>query len=294
MRQPMSFFDTTPTGRILNRYTSTLLVVFFYFLYLHFSFGADQFAVDVQLPGHAIASITQIFGILVILFIIGYVSPIFLVTLIPLSFFYKDCYSMFMSSTREFMRYLSLIFLGVCINYFHHSYFYRLKGISRSPILSLFQESLNGLATIRAFGRETDLSLLNQDLISRYSLVLYSIAAAQRWFSLRLEFLGAIIVFLSTFFSIVIFRNTLGAGFVGLSITYALQLSGSLNWLTRSLTEAESAFISVERIVEYTKLETEAPLILDHRPRIGWPDKGFSSYFHLLTSSPPLHPSHKM
>lgn len=170
---------------------------------------------------------------------------------------------------------------------FAHFTFYliyaRLKGISRSPILSLFQESLNGLATIRAFCRENDLSILNQELITRYALVLYSIAASQRWFSLRLEFMGAIIVFLSTFFSIVIFRNTLAAGFVGLSITYALQLSGSLNWLTRSLTEAESAFISVERIVEYTKLETEAPLILDHRPRIGWPDKGFYIFCSLIS-----------
>lgn len=137
----------------------------------------------------------------------------------------------------------------------------RLKGISKSPIMSLFQESFNGLPIIRSFERENDFCRRMQDNVNKYSVPLLAITAADRWFAIRLDIIGiypfysslslflfcshiiiplnshdminieltitgAFVVFFSTFFSLVIFRNSVESGFVGLSITYSLTISG--------------------------------------------------------------------
>lgn len=66
----------------------------------------------------------------------------------------------------------------------------RLKGISKSPILSLFQESFNGLSIIRSFERENDFSRRLQDNVNKYSIPLLAITAADRWFAIRLDIIG--------------------------------------------------------------------------------------------------------
>jgi ABC-type multidrug transport system fused ATPase/permease subunit len=111
----------------------------------------------------------QVFQIFNIIFMVGYVNPIFLIMLLPLSFFYKYVQSLYRSSTREFMR---------------------LKGIYKSPVISLYQETFSGLPLIRSFARQEHFQDRIIGNINRASLPLYTIVAAERWFSLRLEFLG--------------------------------------------------------------------------------------------------------
>jgi ABC-type multidrug transport system fused ATPase/permease subunit len=113
--------------------------------------------------------VRQASQIFIVIFMIGFVSPIFLIMLLPLSFFYKNTQSVFRSSMREFQR---------------------LKGITKSPILSLYQESFNGLPIIRSYKREQDFQAKNIDNINLHNIPLYNIMAAEKWFAIRLDFIG--------------------------------------------------------------------------------------------------------
>ena len=67
----------------------------------------------------------------------------------------------------------------------------------------------------------------------------------------------------------------ISAGLVGLSISYALQVTQSLNWLVRMTSELETNIVAVERTKEYAETPTEAPPInKDRRPGPDWPSKG--------------------
>lgn len=62
---------------------------------------------------------------------------------------------------------------------------------------------------------------------------------------------------------------------VGLSITYALSLTGVLTWLVRTATNAENSMVSVERVLNLCALDSEAPQeIPENRPPKDWPSKG--------------------
>lgn len=63
-------------------------------------------------------------------------------------------------------------------------------------------------------------------------------------------------------------------------MSYALQITQSLNWIVRQTVEVETNIVSVERVLEYTRLPSEAPdVIFKHRPNIGWPANG-EVHFH--------------
>lgn len=75
------------------------------------------------------------------------------------------------------------------------------------------------------------------------------------------------------------FREELGlhinAGLVGLSISYALSVTQSLNWVVRMTSELETNIVAVERTKEYAETPTEAPpIVKDHRPGPDWPREG--------------------
>lgn len=105
----------------------------------------------------------------------------------------------------------------------------------------------------------------------------YLSIVANRWLGLRLEIVGTLVVFGAAFFA-VIEKGTLDASLVGLSITYALQLTGSLNWLVRMSTDVETNLVSVERVSQYSSLTQEAPSIIRPRPREDWPAQGNISF----------------
>lgn len=237
LRAPMSFFETTPIGRILNRFSN------------------DVYKVDEVLSrvfGMFISNTTKVaFSLLVICFSTWQV--VFLI--VPLLVLYMYYQQYYLRSSRELRR---------------------LDSVSRSPIYANFQESLNGVNTIRAYGQTERFKFLNELRVDKNMRAYHPAINANRWLAVRLEFLGSVVILGAAGFAILSLRSgTLSAGLVGLSVSYALQITQSLNWIVRMSVEVETNIVAVERVMEYSSLTPEAEEVIeDSRPPTNWPQAG--------------------
>eukprot|EP01113_Clastostelium_recurvatum_P045650 TRINITY_DN786_c0_g1_i1.p1 TRINITY_DN786_c0_g1~~TRINITY_DN786_c0_g1_i1.p1 ORF type:complete len:1526 (-),score=434.15 TRINITY_DN786_c0_g1_i1:5921-10498(-) len=232
---PMSFFDTTPIGRILNR------------------FSKDQYNIDETLSGSMGMFLNTSFSVASILFVIGTITPFFLVPALPLAYLYYYVQQYYLKSSRELQR---------------------LDSISKSPIFAQFSETLNGIHTIRAFGVVSNFIKENDRKLDVNTRAYFANTTANRWLSVRLEFVCTCVVTVAALFS-VIERGHVDPGLAGLSLTYALNLTGVLNWLVRQSSEVETQLVAVERVIEYTDLEEEGPYDnTSSRPSSNWPASG--------------------
>ncbi|KAL9616795.1 MAG: hypothetical protein Q9160_008358 [Pyrenula sp. 1 TL-2023] len=237
-RSPMSFFETTPAGRILNRFSSDIYkvdeVLARTFNMLFVNTGRAAFTLGV----------------------ISVTTPIFIVLIIPLGWVYVSVQKYYLRTSRELKR---------------------LDSVSRSPIYAHFQESLGGLSTIRAYRQQARFALENEWRMDANLRAFFPSISANRWLAVRLEFLGSVIILGAATFAIISVTTGSGitAGMVGLAMSYALQITQSLNWIVRQTVEVETNIVSVERVLEYANLPSEAPdVVFKNRPNIGWPADG--------------------
>ncbi|CAH1801693.1 unnamed protein product [Owenia fusiformis] len=235
---PMRFFDTTPMGRILNR------------------FSADTCIIDEKLPMTLEALVRTILLCLSSVIVNTVATPYFLIAAVPVFIVYFFLQKFFRASSRELQR---------C------------DTISKSPVFAHFSETLGGLSTIRAYRDETRfMERIHERIDSNNTAYLY-LNTANRWLGIRLDYMGAIIVFAAAITTVA--TGVTGAaspGVVGLSITYALMVSSYLNWVVRNLADAEMEMNTVERVVAYTELSTE-PYVREEAgitPPESWPEKG--------------------
>lgn len=157
----------------------------------------------------------------------------------------------------------------------------RLDSVSRSPIYAHFQETLSGISTIRAYRQQSRFSHENEWRVDANLRAYFPSINANRWLAVRLEFLGSVIILASAGFAIIsVSRGSgLSAGLVGLAMSYALQITASLNWIVRQTVEVETNIVSVERVLEYARLPSEAPdVIKKNRPPSSWPVHGAVSF----------------
>ncbi|XP_035257042.1 canalicular multispecific organic anion transporter 1 [Anguilla anguilla] len=234
LRAPMVFFDTTPLGRVVNR------------------FAKDMFTVDESIPMSFRSWLMCLLGVVGTLFVICLATPLFIVVLVPLAVIYYFVQRFYVATSRQLRR---------------------LDSVSRSPIFSHFSETISGLSVIRAYGHQDRFLRHNETTIDHNLKSVYPWIASNRWLAIRLEFLGNLVVFFAALFA-VISRETLYSGLVGMSISYALNVTQTLNWLVRMTSELETNIVAVERVNEYTEIENEAPWITDVKPPKGWPDSG--------------------
>uniref|UniRef100_A0A8B9QNC4 Canalicular multispecific organic anion transporter 1 n=1 Tax=Apteryx owenii TaxID=8824 RepID=A0A8B9QNC4_APTOW len=231
---PMSFFDTTPTGRIVNR------------------FAKDIFTVDETIPMSFRSWLSCFMAIISTLLMISLATPFFALIIIPLGIFYYFVLRFYVSTSRQLRR---------------------LDSVTRSPIYSHFGETVSGLSVIRAYGHQERFLQQNESTVDINQKSVYSWIVSNRWLAIRLEFVGSLVVFFSALLA-VISKGTLEGGIVGLSISSALNVTQTLNWLVRMSSELETNIVAVERIHEYTKVKNEAPWVTGKRPPHGWPSKG--------------------
>ncbi|KAF9941830.1 hypothetical protein BGZ67_003920 [Mortierella alpina] len=238
LRSPMVFFDTTPMGRILNR------------------FSKDQSTIDEVLPRSFGGYSRTLFQVASVLLVVTLSTPSFIVVIFPFGFVYLWLQRYYLATSREIRR---------------------LDSVSRSPVFAHFQETLGGVCTIRAYRQQNRFIKGNEFHLDQNLRAYYPSIAGNRWLAFRLECLSSIIIFGSAFLAVVsLSRNiSVDPGLVGLSLTYALSITQTLNWMVRQYTEIESNIVSVERLQEYVELKPEAAEVIeDHRPPQDWPAQG--------------------
>lgn len=192
-------------------------------------------------------------------------TPVFVALILPLGAVYLYIQRYYLRTSRELKR---------------------LDSVSRSPIYAHFQESLGGITTIRAYRQQKRFALENEWRVDANLRAYFPSINANRWLAVRLEFIGSFIILAAASFAIISVStgSNLSAGMVGLSMAYALQITQSLNWIVRQTVEVETNIVSVERVLEYARLPSEAPEIISkHRPNISWPAQGAVSFNHYST-----------
>ncbi|KAK3142774.1 hypothetical protein QOZ80_4BG0351310 [Eleusine coracana subsp. coracana] len=236
LRAPMSFFDSTPTGRILNRVSN------------------DQSVLDLQITdtfSWCMISAIQILGTIGIMSQVAW--PIFAI-LVPVMVASFLCQRYQIPTVRELSR---------------------LSQIQRAPILHHFAESLSGASSIRAYGQKNRFKKANIELIDNQSRPWFHMIASMEWLGFRLNMLFNLVFAFSLALLVSVPEGLLNPSFAALAVTYALNLNSQLTSLIWNITSAEGKMISVERILQYTKISSEAPLVLDYcRPPNIWPKDG--------------------
>ncbi|KAK5652526.1 hypothetical protein OQA88_10432 [Cercophora sp. LCS_1] len=244
-RSPMSFFDVTPAGRILNRFSS------------------DIYRVDEVLARTFQMLFTNLARSAFTLAVISWAVPAAIALIIPLGGMYVWVQRYYLRTSRELKR---------------------LDSVSRSPIYAHFQESLGGISTIRAYRQQDRFEHENEWRVDANLRAYFPSISANRWLALRLEFIGAVVILAAAGFSVISVSRGSGltGGIVGLAMSYALSITTSLNWIVRQTVEVETNIVSVERVLEYANLPSEAPEIIHrNRPPVSWPARGeveFANY----------------
>jgi ABC-type multidrug transport system fused ATPase/permease subunit len=151
-----------------------------------------------------------------------------------------------------------------------------LDSISKSPIYAQLSETLGGLATIRAYRSQERFQLQIMNAVDKNNVAFIFTQMANRWLGLRLDYGGALIVFLAAVSSVgAALSGTINPGLVGLALTYALAVAQVFNWVVRMATEIEMNMNAVERVTHYSNIDTEpSPKDTDISPSENWPEKG--------------------
>lgn len=236
IRAPITFFDNNPIGVLLNRCSR------------------DMGIIDDQIPPTAFDAVEifiQLVGIIVLVSIIDYWIILPTVVLVFIFYFVRKYYITTARSVK------------------------RLEGITRSPVFSHLANSLFGLSTVRAFNAQATFEKKFDEYQDCHTASWFLFISAARWFGIVLDWLCVAYLFAVTF-ALSFTHETKSPSAIGLAVSYAITLSGMFQWGVRQSAELESQMTSVERVDEYSHIESEANLELpqNYAPPRGWPDKG--------------------
>lgn len=242
LRAPTSFFDTTPLGRIINR------------------FSTDVATIDVSLPASFSSYMNLTSKILSTIVVQGIILKFTFIAYLPIGILYYLIQAFYRNSSRELKR---------------------LDATSKSPIYAHIAETLSGLTTIRAYGGDSRFLKECQIRIDSNNRAVYISNLINRWLGLRLDWIGAILVG-TTGITAVTTAGRVNSGLIGLAIAYSLSITGLLNWMVRGSTETETHLASVERMQHYSSIAVERPpVVSENRPGANWPSQGVISVRNL-------------
>ncbi|RZB39027.1 multidrug resistance-associated protein [Asbolus verrucosus] len=232
----MRFFDTNPSGRILNR------------------FSKDIGAIDELLPKAVLDAGQIILNMAGALVLVTIVNPYFLIIVAIAGVFFMMLRVVFLRSSKNIKR---------------------LEGMMRSPVFTHLNATLQGLTTIRAFQAQDILRNEFDKHQDYHTSAWFMYIAASSAFGFYLDLLCFIFVALVTF-SFLTFGENMGlrGGEVGLAITQSAALTGLLQWGMRQSAEVANQLMSVERVLEYKELPKEKQPDKPKTPPKAWPDQG--------------------
>lgn len=235
MKSPLSFFDTTPTGRILNR------------------FSKDVESIDQEIPFSLGMTLNNLFWLPTITIIICLTS----VYLLP------------------FLGVAFVIYIFILRGYIATSnQVRRLDSVSRSPVYANFTETIQGASSIRAYNAQTFFINRSFERVDENLKCYYNKNLLGRWLDNALTFVASFII-LGTTFICVLERENIGPGVLGLALTYCAEISAGFSWLVKIGAMMESQIVGLERILEYSVLPSESTWEIEEtKPSSEWPQNG--------------------
>ncbi|KAK0153646.1 Multidrug resistance-associated protein 9 [Merluccius polli] len=244
LASPMSFFDSNPVGRLLNR------------------FSADQDEVDVLIPLRTDHTFQFIWSILTLFIIMVLAIPFMAIPLLLLS---GLAIVLAIISKR-----------GIC-------QLKRSEDASRSPWISFTGSTVEGLSTIHAYEKKDSCIQQFRLLCDNNSFLYYTFTCGIQWMTTLIDYIFSIATLLLALFVVLTPNDVVNSSLKGLSLSYSLQLTGIFTHLVRTIIELEGRFSSVERIQEYiTTCVSEGPRhVKDAQIPEDWPQNGsitFANY----------------
>lgn len=235
LQAKIRFFDSTPIGRIMNR------------------FSKDIEAIDQDLASVATGVAHCGLGALAITVLISFITPGFLIAGVFIAALYWAIGVFYLASSRELKR---------------------IDSITKSPVYQHFGETLSGISTIRAYGIGDRFIKDNLTKVDDNNRPFFYLWVSNRWLSFRIDLAGALVAFAASAM-VLLSMGHINAGMAGLSLSYAISFSDYVLWIVRLYALMEMNMNSVERVQEYMEVEKEAAAIIpDSRPPIGWPSRG--------------------
>ncbi|KAI0833082.1 P-loop containing nucleoside triphosphate hydrolase protein [Hypoxylon sp. FL0890] len=234
-RAKFKFFDVTPLGQLMNR------------------FSKDLEAIDQEVAPVAIGVMSCAVGILITVVLIAAITPGFLVAGVFITGLYILVGMFYLRASRDLKR---------------------LESVNRSPLFQQFGETLSGVTTIRAYSDERRFIRENLTRINTQARPFIYLWAANRWLAFRTDVLGDFVSFFAGVF-VILSLGKIDAGAAGVSLSYAIGFSENILWLVRLYAMNEQNMNSVERVKEYLDVEQEAEAINEkNRPPQNWPAHG--------------------
>uniref|UniRef100_A0A8C6LRY5 ATP-binding cassette, sub-family C (CFTR/MRP), member 10 n=1 Tax=Nothobranchius furzeri TaxID=105023 RepID=A0A8C6LRY5_NOTFU len=240
LKATVTFFDTTPLGRILNRFSS------------------DLYTIDDSLPFVLNILLANIFGLLGMLVVMSFGLPWLLAPLLLLALLYHRTQHFYRHTSRELKRLCSL---------------------TLSPIYSHFSETITGLGTIRASGSAARFEGENTRRLEQNQRCLFLSSAAMQWLDIRLQMIGVAVVTGLGMIAVIQHQyGSVDPGLVGLSLSYALSITMLLSGLIFSFTQTEMQLVSVERSEEYATGLPSEPQHQNTQVSPAWPERGLLEF----------------
>ncbi|KAG0325521.1 hypothetical protein BGZ99_000575 [Dissophora globulifera] len=239
---PMSFFDTTPMGRILNR------------------LGKDINTMDTLVMGSVNSLLITITGILSMLILSTVFLPWLIAVMFPLMVIYYFAAVYYQRTSRELKR---------------------IDAILRSYLFSYFSETLAGMGTLKAYHQHgiNNAIAKNQFNLDRSNKAFYHLNLGRGWIGIRVHTVGQLLNFVAAIL-IISKRASIDPSTAGLVLSYLARLSSEMSWGIQCFAGVENNMNSAERLLHYSdNLEQEPPAeIPDRRPSQDWPDQGQISF----------------
>jgi len=246
------YFDVTPIGRILNR------------------FSKDLDSLDMQLPMFMFEFLQALVFILGVLIVCAYTSWVTLLIMVPMMYIFYRFRQYFSCTSRELKR---------------------LESVSRSPMFSLFSETVSGLPHLRAFKMIGHQAAAFDDCCDANFKIFFHLYSLTAWLIYRLDLMGTCMILSIGLSCLWLPRTSETSGLLGLGLTTAVGLMGRLHMTVQMSIETENHMTSVERLQHFETIPKEDSTAICTEPLAeDWPATGHIQFVNVMMRYRPQLP----
>ncbi|CAE6528569.1 unnamed protein product [Rhizoctonia solani] len=263
------FHDTISKGRLLNRFGKDFEGKLFFSSSFCGGPNAVGAGVDSSVADNLGRTIMYALSVLITLATVTYVGGIrFFALACIMGMLYYNISKVYGQTSRD-MR--------------------RLDSVTRSPLYSIYGETIAGVTVIRAFGASSMFLREMLRCVDTNASPYYGMWSVNRWLSVRFNILSAAIVAITGV--VMLIDKNVDASFAGFALAFASTITGDLLFMVRRFVGLEQSMVALERINEFSTIAQEAPEFIEPRPSASWPERGNISVENLTIRYAPTLPN---